>query len=70
MIDNVIPFPVPENHRGNGAREALERVLDAECDVHPPVDEEHAYALQLPDRLLAALWIEGYKIVPLDGTED
>jgi hypothetical protein len=61
----VIPFPVPEQFKGNGAREALERVLDTECEIHPP-DPEKDYALTLPDRLLALLWVEGYKIVPLE----
>jgi hypothetical protein len=62
----VIPFPVPEKFKGNGAREALERVLDTECEMHPPVPEDQRYALTLPDRLLALLWVEGYKIVPID----
>lgn len=56
---NVIPFP--EKFRGNGAREALSRVLDAEDDLlstNPPLD--------LVDHLLAALWVEGYKVVPLE----
>ena len=61
----VIDFPKP--NPGNGAREALIRVLDAEVDLNPSAEPGGA-ALKLPDRLLAALWVEGFKIVPVtDG---
>ncbi len=47
------------------AREALIRVLDAEADLDP-TSEPGGAALKLPDRLLAALWVEGFKIVPIE----
>ena len=48
-----------EWHWPNGARAAMERVLEAEGD-----NGVQDYDLPLVDRLLTALWIEGYKLVP------
>jgi len=70
---DIIKFP--EMLRGNGAREALERVLDAESDLYEDIiqsegvresDENH---LSLVDRLLTRLWIEGFKIVPVETND-
>lgn len=61
---DIIAFP--ERNRGNGAREALERVFDTEADLFPPLPEGESYHLKLPDRILLGLWAEGFKVVPLD----
>lgn len=61
----VVKFP--KRLSGNGAREALERVLDEQCDLFPPEVDDCGLGLQ--DRLLAGLWVEGFKVVPL-GPED
>ena len=50
---------------GNGARAALRKVFAARYLVDDPncLDSEL-------DQVLAELWIEGFKIVPLDKSED
>ena len=50
---------------GNGARTALRKVFVARYLIDDPycVDSEL-------DQVLAELWIEGFKIVPLDKSED
>jgi hypothetical protein len=50
-------------HKGNGAREVLIEFLSI------PVFEPQGMG-QIADRLLAYLWIEGYKIVPLTDEDD
>ncbi len=47
-------------HTTNGARMAFERVIETEGDKGPG-----EYDMPLVDRLLTALWLEGYQIVPL-----
>ncbi len=50
--------------RGNGAREAVRNLL-AEHNLVAVKDYERA-----TDALLGELWMRGFKVVPLDGTED
>ena len=50
---------------GNGAREALIEVLmERGFDLATESDEKGC------DLILAELWARGFKIVPLDGTEN
>jgi hypothetical protein len=58
MPAKIIAFPKNE---GNGAREALIEILAASEQRNP---EGRA------DSLLTLLWFNGFKVVPLDGTED
>ena len=51
-------------HTGNGAREALIEQLDVEAEKANGEND-----LLLVDRLLAGLWLKGFKIVPLDADE-
>lgn len=69
MSADVVQFPV---HEGNGAREALERYwreMDASFWIRTLPDQPDK---ELPpwDHLLAWLWAEGFKIVPVDGGVD
>lgn len=45
--------------KGNGAREKLQEYFSHDWDTE----------LLRYDHMLAWLWVEGFKIVPLDGTE-
>jgi hypothetical protein len=48
---------------GNGAREAMIKTVNT---VHPYRDNPSRFA----DKLLAHLWIEGFKVVPLDAGDE
>lgn len=48
--------------KGNGAREALTRWFDEAADFGSAIGVG-------PDQLLAWLWVEGFKIVPLAETD-
>lgn len=50
----------PPPNPGNGAREALIELF-TETNVNDPAT--------FADDLLAEVWLRGFKIVPLDGTE-
>ena len=51
---------------GNGAREAVIRWLDGK----PIADPEHPDFFSVSaDNLLAYLWVEGFKIVPIEPHE-
>jgi hypothetical protein len=58
MPAQIIAFPKSE---GNGAREALIEILAASEQRNP---EGRA------DTILTLLYYRGFKVVPLDGTED
>ena len=58
MAATIISFPRSES---NGAREALIEILAVSEQRNP---EGRA------DSLLTLLWYHGFKIVPLDGTEE
>ncbi len=47
-------------HTTNGARAAFERVIDCEGGKG-----EGDYDMPLVDRLLTALWLEGYHVTPI-----
>ncbi len=47
------------------ARAAFRDILAFELDIYPTPD-----LLEACDIILMRLWVEGYKLVPLDGTED
>ena len=49
--------------KGNGAREAL-------TDVERSFGDGETIGLSWADWILAGLWKRGFKVVPLDGTEE
>lgn len=53
--------------KGNGAREALINILDTELLAHACYPDP---ALSTADAILALLWIEGFKIVPLEREDE
>lgn len=63
--DNVIDLSAHRwaPYRGNGAIDALDRVLGL------GQLGEAAIRVQIRDVLLGFLWLEGYKIVPLDPAD-
>ncbi len=62
MTAVVISFPRAE---GNGAREALIEI-GGNCPFHVPSD----FTISWAEDVLMELWAHGFKVVPLDGTED
>lgn len=65
MAEGVVPFPgqwhgshvaAQEAHRGNGARDALQRILG----------DKGGASGEAIDIFLMCLWADGYKVVPLD----
>jgi hypothetical protein len=50
-------------HTTNGARAAFERVIDCEGNKG-----EGEYDMPLVDRLLTALWLEGYCVMPVEAS--
>lgn len=63
MAAKILEFPRPS--ASTGALEALDRVLEMESETDAPED----VALCLRDRILARLWVEGFKIVPLEESD-
>ncbi len=64
----IIPLAdrLPTSRPGNGAREAVLAWLQGA----PVANPEQSYFFEASaDNLLAFLWVEGFKIVPLDGSE-
>ncbi len=62
-MTNVVQFYCPMN-RGNGARESVIRYFE-EGPLNPM-----AIPMLRADHLLAALWVAGFKVVPLDANDE
>jgi hypothetical protein len=62
MTATILSFP---RNEGNGAREALTEI-GKHCPFHIPSD----IATDWAEDIMMELWISGFKIVPLDGTEE
>jgi hypothetical protein len=62
-MSNIVKLDDYRN-KGNGAREALMKIV-----LKPP-EVNAAEAIEIVDTLLANLWYEGFKVVPLTPEDE